>query len=218
MLQVIFMIALSYLAGSIPTSIIAGKLTKGIDIRQHGSGNAGATNVFRVLGWKIGLVVLLIDMLKGWVPTVYFARLGLGSGMEWDFVNYQIIAGMSAIFGHIWTIFAGFKGGKGVGTGAGMLIGLAPGAVLVCIVIFVATLATTRFVSLGSILAAIAFMLVIFVQKFALGQTVPTALLVFSAFIPLLIIFTHRSNIGRLIKGEENRIQFGKTKKKGKPS
>lgn len=215
MLQFALMIIISYLTGSIPTSIIAGKLTKGIDIRQHGSGNAGATNVFRVLGWKTGLVVLLIDMLKGWVPTVYFARLGLASGMEWDFVNYQIIAGICAIFGHIWTIFAGFKGGKGVGTGAGMLIGLAPGAVLICIIVFAATVALTQFVSLGSILASITFMLVIFAQKFALGQPVPTALLVFSAFIPLLIIFTHRSNIRRLLSGQENKIQFGKSKPKG---
>ncbi len=211
MINLFLMIAVSYLLGAIPTSIIAGKLLKGIDIRQHGSGNAGATNVFRVLGWKAGLVVLIIDMLKGWIPTVYVSQLGIESGLGWGLINFQIIAGFSAMFGHIWTIFAKFKGGKGVGTGAGMLIGLAPLAVLICLVVFIAIVAATRFVSLGSILAASTFAIVIFVQKFALSQPVPNELLIFSVFIPMLIIFTHRSNIQRLLKGEESKISFGKT-------
>ena len=211
MLNMLLMIAISYLMGSIPTSIIAGKLLKGIDIRKEGSGNAGATNVFRVLGWKAGLVVLLIDMLKGWIPTVYVSQLGMDSGLGWHAINYQIIAGISAMFGHIWTIFASFKGGKGVGTGAGMIIGLAPVPVLVCIIVFIVTVWLTRFVSLGSILASITFMAVVFVQKFALNQPVPIELLVFSLFIPVLIIFTHRANVQRLLKGEENKIQFKKS-------
>ncbi|MCB0263022.1 MAG: glycerol-3-phosphate 1-O-acyltransferase PlsY [Calditrichaeota bacterium] len=211
MLNMLLMIAISYLMGSIPTSIIAGKLLKGIDIRKEGSGNAGATNVFRVLGWKAGLVVLLIDMLKGWIPTVYVSQLGMDSGLGWHAINYQIIAGISAMFGHIWTIFASFKGGKGVGTGAGMIIGLAPVPVLVCIIVFIVTVWLTRFVSLGSILASITFMAVVFVQKFALNQPVPIELLVFSVFIPVLIIFTHRANVQRLLKGEENKIQFKKS-------
>jgi len=210
MLNLFLLIAISYLMGSIPTSIIAGKLLKGLDIREHGSGNAGATNVFRVLGWKAGLVVLIIDMLKGWIPTVYVSQLGVESGLGWDLINYQIIAGFSAMFGHIWTIFAKFKGGKGVGTGAGMLIGLAPFAVLICIIVFIAVVAATRYVSLGSILASITFMAVIFVQKFGLEQPVPNELLIFSVFIPALIIFTHRSNIQRLLKGEESKISFKK--------
>ncbi|MEZ4746926.1 MAG: glycerol-3-phosphate 1-O-acyltransferase PlsY [Calditrichia bacterium] len=211
MLNMLLMIAISYLMGSIPTSIIAGKLLKGIDIRKEGSGNAGATNVFRVLGWKAGLVVLLIDMLKGWIPTVYVSQLGMDSGLGWHAINYQIIAGISAMFGHIWTIFASFKGGKGVGTGAGMIIGLAPVPVLVCIIVFIVTVWLTRFVSLGSILASITFMAVVFVQKFALNQPVPIELLIFSVFIPVLIIFTHRANVQRLLKGEENKIQFKKS-------
>ncbi len=211
MLNMLLMIAISYLMGSIPTSIIAGKLLKGIDIRKEGSGNAGATNVFRVLGWKAGLVVLLIDMLKGWIPTVYVSQLGMDSGLGWHTINYQILAGVCAMFGHIWTIFASFKGGKGVGTGAGMIIGLAPFPVLVCIIVFIVTVWLTRFVSLGSILASITFMAVVFVQKFALNQPVPIELLVFSVFIPVLIIFTHRANVQRLLKGEENKIQFKKS-------
>ncbi len=212
MISLLLMVVISYLIGSIPTSIIAGKLLKGIDIRQHGSGNAGATNVFRVLGWKAGLVVLLIDMFKGWFPTVYVSQLGMDSGLAWQPINYQILAGVAAMFGHIWTIFAGFKGGKGVGTGAGMIIGLAPLPVLICLIVFVVTVALTRYVSLGSILASITFMVVVLLQKYVFDIDIPTQLLVFSVFVPILIIFTHRSNIQRLLKGQENKIQFGKSK------
>ncbi len=211
MIYFIAMIVISYLCGSIPTSIIAGKLQKGIDIRQHGSGNAGATNVFRVLGWKTGLIVLLIDMAKGLIPTVWVSQLGANSGFGWEAINYQVLAGVSAVFGHIWTIFAKFKGGKGVGTAAGMVIGLAPVAVLICIVVFAITVWLTRFVSLGSILASITFFAVIFIQRFVLEQPIPDLLLIFSIFIPVLIIFTHRSNIQRLLKGEENKMTFGKS-------
>lgn len=209
MLYVVLMIVLSYVMGSIPTSIIAAKLLKGIDIREHGSGNAGATNAFRVLGWKTGLVVLLIDMLKGWIPTVWFAQLG-ADGMGWEYTTSQMVAGISAVFGHIWTLFAGFKGGKGVGTGAGVLIGLAPVAVLICIVVFVITVAGTRYVSLGSILASLTLPLVLFARHLSGGEMVAVQLLVFSVFIPVLILFTHRANIGRLLRGEENKIEFQK--------
>ncbi len=207
MLYVALMILLSYLIGSIPTSILAGKLLKGIDIRQHGSGNAGATNVFRVLGWKAGITVLLIDIMKGVVPTVWVYQIGLAD-LSWQPINAQICAGLAAVFGHIWTVFAGFKGGKGVGTGAGMIIGLAPLAVLIALLVFITTVAVTRFVSLGSILASLTLPVVLFVERFALSQPVPNQLLVLSLFIPLLIIYTHRSNIQRLLKGEENKIQF----------
>ncbi|MEL6822937.1 MAG: glycerol-3-phosphate acyltransferase, partial [Calditrichota bacterium] len=140
----LLMIVISYLMGSFPTSIIAGKLLKGIDIRQHGSGNAGATNVFRVLGWKAGSVVLFIDIMKGLIPTAMLYQVGL-KGMNWEPVNMQILAGISAVFGHIWTVFAGFKGGKGVGTGAGMVVGLLPKAVIIAILVFIVTVAITRY-------------------------------------------------------------------------
>lgn len=208
MWQLLAMIGLSYLIGSIPTSIIAGKLLRGIDIREHGSGNAGATNVFRVLGWKAGVAVLIIDMLKGFVPTVWISQLPQGA-LGWPAINFQIIAGLCAVFGHIWTVFAGFKGGKGVGTGAGMLIGLAPAAVGICVVVFVLVVAITRYVSLGSMLASLALPVVIFVKHYTLHQPQPTQLMVFSMFIPALIVYTHRSNIRRLMEGTENRIQFG---------
>ena len=210
MLNLVIGLVVSYLMGSVPTSLLAGRLLKGIDIRQHGSGNAGATNTFRVLGWKAGLVVLLIDMAKGLIPTVWVAQAA-GSTLGGEPMLYQIACGLAAVFGHIWTIFAGFKGGKGVGTGAGMIIGLAPVPVLICIVVFALVVGVTRYVSLGSILASITLPIVVWTQKLMLGMAVSTPLLVLSVFIPALIIFTHRSNVGRLLRGEESKIQFKKS-------
>jgi glycerol-3-phosphate acyltransferase PlsY len=205
MLNLIWMIVISYLVGSVPTAIIYGRLTKNIDVRQHGSGNAGATNVFRVLGWKAGLIVMLIDMLKGLLATLVVYRLGMGTiGLEVELL--KIIAGLSAVFGHIWTVFAGFKGGKGVGTGAGMLFGLIPIAVLTAIIVFIITVAISRYVSLGSILASITIPVYLFSQNFLFNKDVSISILIFGLVIPLLIIYTHRSNIKRLLKGQENKI------------
>lgn len=204
------MVLASYLLGSIPTSIIAVKLLKGIDIREYGSGNAGATNVFRVMGWKIGLAVLIIDMAKGYIPTILFYKLGM-KGVDWPIINLQILAGLSAIFGHIWTVFAGFKGGKGVGTGAGMLIGLTSFAVFIGIIVFIIVVSISRFVSLGSIIASLSVPVTVIVQNQS-QVTFPLQLFILSLFVPVLIIYTHRENIQRLLKGEESRIQFGKNK------
>ena len=202
------MILASYLLGSIPTSIIASKIIKGIDIREHGSGNAGATNVFRVMGWKMGLSVLIIDMAKGYIPTILFYKLGM-KGVDWPIINLQILAGLSAIFGHIWTVFAGFKGGKGVGTGAGMLIGLTPFAVIIGIIAFIIVVSISRFVSLGSIIASVFVPITVLIQ-YQSQETFPIQLFIFSLFVPVLIIYTHRKNIQRLLKGEESKIQLGK--------
>ena len=209
MINFLLMVIISYLVGAIPTAIIYGKLTRGMDIREHGSGNAGATNVFRVLGWKAGLIVMLIDMSKGVMATALVYRLALGAvPLEPELL--QIIAGLAAVFGHIWTIFAGFKGGKGVGTGAGMILGIIPYAVLLAILVFVITVYFTRYVSLGSILGSITIPSYLLVKKFVLSLPVSTSLLIFGFSIPVLIIFTHRSNITRLIKGTENKISFKK--------
>jgi len=204
MLTIISIIVLSYLAGSIPTSIICSKLFKGIDIRDYGSGNAGGTNAMRVLGWKIGVLVMLIDVVKGVFATLVISQIRI------DLVNLspnliQIIAGMSAIFGHIWTIFAGFKGGKGVGTAAGMLFALYPIAGVVCVAIFASVLLTTRYVSLSSMPAAVAFPIVVLLFKNWRGYS--GELIYFAVFIAILIVFTHRSNIKRLIKGEESKAR-----------
>ena len=211
MITVLLVAVLSYLVGAIPTSLITGKILKGIDIRQHGSGNAGATNVFRVLGWKPGVFVLLFDGFKGFAATFWISHILIGSA-PFSVEVLQIIAGCAAIVGHIWTVFAAFKGGKGVGTAGGMLIALYPVAFLVCIAIFIIMFAITRIVSVGSISAAITLPVTLIIFRFVLNQDVPDPLFVFSFFAAALIIFTHRSNIKRLMNGTENR--FGSKKKK----
>jgi glycerol-3-phosphate acyltransferase PlsY len=165
-------ILLSYLIGSIPTSIIASKLARGFDIRHHGSGNAGGTNVWRVLGWKIGLSVMVFDMLKGAVASYYVPQIFWSNALPFnnltpfqDVTIVRIICGVAAILGHIWTLFAGFKGGKGVATGAGMLLGLAPVEFAIAIAVFGAVLGISRYVSLGSMCAAVAFPLTMFFRE-----------------------------------------------------
>ncbi len=207
MFELILILLASYLTGSIPTSIIIGKVTKGIDIREHGSGNAGGTNVFRVLGWKYALVVVVFDVFKGWLPTAVYAT-SLQSLPIQDIGVIQILCGFAAVLGHIYTIFAGFKGGKGVGTVGGMLIALFPTAVPLCLIVFVITLILTGYVSVGSILAAISLPIFLFIlPPLGIADPAPLSLLVFSLLIPWFIIFTHRSNISRLRNGSENRFE-----------
>ncbi|KAA3662344.1 MAG: glycerol-3-phosphate 1-O-acyltransferase [Calditrichaeota bacterium] len=205
MLNLFIIVIVSYLVGSFPTAIITGKLLKGIDIREHGSGNAGGTNVFRVLGKGPGIFVMAFDIFKGIVATYFVSQISLGA-MELATVYLQIIAGLSAIAGHIWTIFAGFKGGKGVGTAAGMLVVLYPIAILVCFTLFLVIVFTTRYVSLGSILAAVILPVVLFIMQEAFDRPVEPVLMGLASFIALLIVFTHRTNIHRLINGTENRF------------
>jgi acyl phosphate:glycerol-3-phosphate acyltransferase len=207
MLNLLVILILSYLLGSIPTSIIVSKLARGIDIRQHGSGNAGGTNVFRVLGWKYGVFVMVVDVFKGFVATFWIARL-LPVPVSTELG--QIFAGCAAIIGHIWTVFAGFRGGKGVGTAAGMLVALYPVVFIICLAVFALAVLTTRIVSVASMSAAVALPLTLSVLKFMLHKNVPGPLYVFSFIAMALIIFTHRSNIKRLLNGTENR--FGKKK------
>ncbi|RMD98877.1 MAG: glycerol-3-phosphate 1-O-acyltransferase [Calditrichaeota bacterium] len=207
LVNLIVIFVAGYLLGSIPTSIIVGKIVKGIDIRQYGSGNAGATNVFRVLGWKPGVVVMLIDIGKGAVATLYASQLVFAEGLPFS-VYLKILAGLAAVFGHIWTVFAGFRGGKGVGTAAGMLFALYPIAGLICLAIFLIIAFSTRYVSLASISAAISLPIVLLIMSNVFHKLVELPLMIFSFFIALLIIYTHRSNIKRLIAGTENR--FGK--------
>jgi acyl phosphate:glycerol-3-phosphate acyltransferase len=215
MLPITIIAVLSYLVGSIPTSIIVARLRRGIDIRQHGSGNAGGTNVIRVLGWKTGVFVILVDMAKGLIATIILARLMYGpipfenhTPFD-DFTVVQIIAGCAAILGHIWTLFAGFRGGKGIATAAGMLIGVAPVEVAVSFGVFAIVFLITHYVSLGSLSAAVAFPLTMFFRENIFMVEVPgyNTLIFFSIGISLLIIYTHRTNIGRLLRGTENKIQ-----------
>ncbi len=213
MLSLILIILLAYLVGSFPTSIVVGRMTRRIDIREHGSKNAGGTNAFRVLGWKAGLFVAMVDILKGVLATLLVAKIRIDP-LTLDYELVQIISGTSAVIGHVWTVLAKFKGGKGVATGAGMIIALFPWASLICFIIFAALVLTTRYVSLGSIIAtsSLPFILLTFDRMF--GKSVSNSLLTFSILISGLIIFTHRSNIRRLINGTENRFEKLQFRKK----
>ena len=199
-MEPIVAVALSYLSGSIPFAAIAGKV-RGVDLRKHGSGNLGATNVFRVLGWKIGLLVFLADALKGAIP-VYFLPPRIVSPR--DPIVWAIACGIAAIAGHVRPIFLKLrKGGKGVATAAGVFFALAPMPMAVTFAIFVVVVLATGYVSLGSMLSAIALPAILLVT---LGPRSP--LFIVSTIIALFVFWTHRSNIGRLRRGEEHR--FGK--------
>lgn len=214
MVSLIIVVILSFLVGSIPMSIIITKAIKGIDIRNYGSGNAGGTNVIRVLGWGPGVFVILFDALKGFLAAVVLARLFFGNfplsnGTPFsDFTVVQIIAGISAILGHTWTVFAGFKGGKGIATAAGMLIGIAPIEVAIAAGVFAIVVASSRYVSLGSVSAAVAFPLAMFVRAnvFDVATRYYHSMIFFSIAISLFLIYNHRTNIGRLLRGQENRL------------
>lgn len=206
MLSIFLIIILSYLAGSIPTSIIVSKLFFGFDIRELGSGNAGGTNAFRIMGWKVGLAVMILDLGKGVLATYLISQIRIDS-LAWPMVYIQIIAGTASVIGHIWTIFAGFRGGKGVGTAAGMLLVLYPVSFIICLLIFFIVLLTTRYVSVSSMSAAAALPIVLFLLNLIFDRQASSPLLVLAISMAVLIVFTHRSNIQRLIHGNENRIK-----------
>ena len=214
-------IILSYLVGSIPTSIIVSKLSHGIDIRNYGSGNAGGTNVMRVLGWKKGMLVIILDVLKGVLAVIVIARLHSGNVPFEnatpfdDFTLVQIFAGIAAVVGHIWTVFAGFKGGKGIATALGMLLMIVTVDMLVAIGIFIIVVTLSRYVSLASILGAIAVPLTLIVRENIFHVDIPgySTILPFIILLSLLVIFTHRKNVVRLMNGSESKLSFSKKKK-----
>ena len=205
MISILVVVVLSYIIGSFPTSIIVGKVLRGIDIREHGSGNAGGTNVFRVLGAGPGIFVMLFDGFKGFAATFWVSRLTLDT-VPLEPGMMMILAGVAAIVGHIWTVFARFRGGKGVGTAAGMLAALFPVALLICLAVFFMVLLLTKIVSVSSMSAAVTLPIVLSLFRYAFNIPVETSLYVFSFIAAVLIIFTHRSNIKRLLNGTENRI------------
>jgi len=219
-LSLLIIIVLSYLVGSIPTSVWVGKISKGIDIRDHGSGNAGATNTFRVLGWKAGLVVSLIDMFKGFTAAYWVSQLGyhvgdipvVYGGWETD-IMLRIMAGLAAVLGHMYTIFAGFRGGKGVITAAGMLYALEPVSISISFALFFILTFTTRYVSLASILATTSYPLIILFMRYVLDIPVDGSHIIFASVTALFILWRHRANMKRLLNGTENRISSFKPAK-----
>ncbi len=195
---------IAYLLGSIPSSVWIGRTFYGVDVREHGSGNAGFTNTVRVLGWKAGLPVFLIDVLKGYI-AVSLVRLG-GEYIPGSitFINFQLGLGAVAVLGHIFPIYVGFKGGKGVATLLGLLLAIQPQVTLICLGIFVLIFFTTRYVSLSSMVAGLAFPLLnIFVF-----HTTAISLIIFSMIVSILLLLTHQKNIERLLKKEESRAKI----------
>jgi glycerol-3-phosphate acyltransferase PlsY len=212
--ELFFIIFSSYLIGSLPTAVIISKVFFGFDIRNEGSGNMGSTNAFRVLGWKWGVVVQLIDISKGIIVVIFIANHfgeDLVGKLSWisDIKILQIIAGISAVAGHIWSLFVNFRGGKGVNTAAGMLLGLAPVDFGVAFVLFTIAVVLSGYISLGSIVAAVSIPTSLLFRTSVLGESIPGyhTMLYFAFAIMLLVIYTHRSNIKRLLQGNENKFQ-----------
>ena len=216
MLELLILILIAYLVGSTPTSIIVSKMVYKQDVRDHGSGNAGATNVFRTFGWKPALFVTLVDVFKGWLPAYIAGHLDSTTILFHSNPDaLMIIAGFTAVLGHTYTIFAGFKGGKGVGTLAGMMLALFPIAIPFCLLVFILTLMITGIVSLGRLLAATALPVTLFIiEGMNPDMQISLTLRVFALLIPTFIIFTHRSNIKRMMEGTENRFEKARIFKK----
>jgi len=200
---------LSYLLGSVATAVWVGRIFHGVDVREHGSGNAGATNVIRVLGWKTGIPVLLIDVLKGWLAATLPVVFNLADPESALLINLQILAGISAILGHIFPVFAGFRGGKGVAAIFGVLLAINPLLTISCFGVFLCVLLISGYVSLSSMSAGIAFPIFLFV----FFETPSVFFKVFSVVVAIALILTHRKNISRLLKGEESRLIRKGTKK-----
>lgn len=193
----------AYLLGSIPTAVWYGLRFYGVDVRQHGSGNAGATNTFRVLGKRAGTVVLLIDILKGIAATMLaFALIATGAIRSVDLVEYKLLLGVVAIIGHVFPLYMRFKGGKGVATLLGLVISVQPMVAFLCVVIFIIVLTLSKFVSLSSLIATLAFPVLLLLPPF---KTDEPLLVGFGFLMFVVLAITHKKNVVRLIKGNENR-------------
>ena len=198
----ILLLLIAYLLGSVSTAVLVGRRFFGIDIREYGSGSAGATDVYRVMGPKWGAIVMIADMLKGVLAVQLAFLLPDYVENEMAFQNLQTLLGLAAVVGHIFPIWADFRGGKGVATIFGMVLGISPLTAVGCITIFSLVLYLTRFVSLSSILAGISFpifILVVFNVDNPLYR-------VFAITVALLVLLTHQKNIGRLLRGEEGKL------------
>ena len=205
--EIMFLVFLSYITGSFPSAIWIGKSFYKIDVREYGSGNSGATNTFRVLGYKAGVPVFLIDVFKGWI-SVKYASFFLNKEIfsSENFFELQLAMGAAAVIGHLFPIFTAFRGGKGIATMLGLLLAIHPFAALISFSIFILVVFIFRYISLASLIAAFAFpLLIIF-----FFQDNNSSLILFSCFIPIVSLITHQKNIERLFCGEETKIKFGK--------
>jgi glycerol-3-phosphate acyltransferase PlsY len=212
MKEVLF-ILFAYLIGSIPTAVWISRYFFGVDIRDYGSGNSGATNTFRVLGSKWGCIVMSVDVLKGVIATSLYIVLPFYMHNEWDRTNLMVGLGLAAVVGHIFPLWADFRGGKGVATLFGMILAIQPLVALYCVGVFLLCLYLTRFVSLSSILASIAFAVLIL---FIFNEQEPLYR-AFAIAVALLVILTHQKNISRLLRGSESKIPILKYRDKKRP-
>ena len=203
-IKTILALIIGYLLGSIPFALILGKLVGGVDVRKHGSGNLGGTNVIRILGAKVGVPVILLDMAKGFLAALIGSLLG-GEVLA-------LIAGIMAIAGHFYPIFAGFKGGKGVATGAGVFFFLVPFQLTIALIVFVVVLLFFGYVSLASIVGAITGMILMLVPESITGMYINFLVRLGGLIVGALVIYKHRSNIKKLMIGEEKKIIFNKKK------
>jgi len=204
--ETLLFVLLAYLTGAFPSAVWVGKTFYRIDVREFGSGNAGATNTFRVLGKKAGIPVLIMDVFKGWLCVNYISFLtNIPQSAEAVFET-QLAFGIAAVIGHLFPIYTGFRGGKGIATLLGLLFGLHAVAALYSILVFVIVFLISKYVSLGSIIASIAFPILVIL---ILGST-NISLNLFAFFVPILSLITHQKNIERLLRGEETKAKFGK--------
>jgi glycerol-3-phosphate acyltransferase PlsY len=201
-------IILAYLIGSIPTSVWIGRVFYDVDVRTKGSGNAGATNTIRVLGAKAGVPVLIFDIFKGWF-AVYISRFFYDPSLSFppDLASFDFMLAVAAVVGHVFPIYVGFKGGKGIATILGVGIALYPTAALIAIIIFLVMAISFKYVSLASITGAVTFP---FVEILILGHQDSIMLMILSVAIAIFVPITHRKNIRRLLKGEESKISLKK--------
>ena len=206
------LVLIAYLIGSIPTSVWVSRYFFDIDIRDYGSGNPGATNTYRVLGARWGTLVMVVDMLKGFMAVKLAFLLPAYAGSEINLQNLQTILGLAAVVGHIFPIWADFRGGKGVATLFGMVLGISPWTAISCVLIFALVLYLTRFVSLSSILASVAFPVFILVI-FNVDNPIYR---VFAITVTLMVLLTHQKNIGRLLKGVESKAPILKGRNRRK--
>ncbi|HYW35611.1 MAG TPA: glycerol-3-phosphate 1-O-acyltransferase PlsY [Balneolaceae bacterium] len=213
MLAIFVILLISYVLGSIPTSIWVGKITRGVDIRNYGSGNAGATNTFRVLGWKPGVSVLLIDVAKGYVAAYWVSQLAfyIGSGPVtvpyWNIHSFlSIICGLVAVVGHMFPFLANFEGGKGMATASGMLIAIEPVSVGITFGVFLIIMIATHYVSLASLVAAFIYPLMLLLLRYAFHWSIDGSVIIFGAIVGAGIIIKHIGNIKRLLAGTESKI------------
>jgi glycerol-3-phosphate acyltransferase PlsY len=205
----ILFLTFAYLLGAFPSAVWLGRTFYNTDVREYGSGNAGATNTFRTLGAKAGVPVLLMDILKGWlaVNLVYFVTDNQLLSDE-KFFELKLVFGIAAVIGHLFPVYTGFRGGKGIATMLGFMLGIYWEAALLSALVFVITFLISKYVSLSSIIASLAFPFIVIV---ILGiNNTNTSLIIFSIFVPILSLITHQKNIERLIRREENKAKYGK--------